>query len=268
MSKKKPDEQEPRERDEAIAELQGSLDEVLAKLHEAESRLADQESRIKVLGRGREETLLELNDARAQLERVTAERDRLQGQFNAVEAMQTETIALPEGSENGFRMSDPLPSIDDLMANLSLTDDGRDNAIVNAQRAEAPAAAEEDSADMIAPELIAPEEFGGSGDAPSSEGRGAEALLVFLNGDQPIKYPLYKKEITIGRADTADIRIDGDFISRLHARIVTSDGGVAIEDFGSKNGVHVNRERVSTRVLEHGDVISIGKLLFAFVDIA
>ena len=72
--------------------------------------------------------------------------------------------------------------------------------------------------------------------------------------------------MTIGRADSADIRIDGAFISRIHARIVCRDDGTMIEDAGSKNGFKVNSEAVKHHNLTHGDVIGIGKLRFMFVD--
>lgn len=87
MAKTTPDQEELRKRDERIAGLRSSLEDALAKLQSAEERLTDQESRLKKLGRGREETLLELSETRAQLERVKAERDGLQSHFDDVEAM-------------------------------------------------------------------------------------------------------------------------------------------------------------------------------------
>jgi hypothetical protein len=256
-------------------ELKRALDEALLRLREAEGQLADQGSRIKSLGRGREETLLELNETRAALERVTAERDRLQGNFEAVERMQTETIALPDTADDA-RHDHALPSIEELMASLSLTDDGRDNAVVNAQRVEAPAGLD-DSQIMIAPVLIAPEEFAGDETGAGSDhidsvaralaGDAEEgALLVFLSSDRPVRYRLTKRLMTIGRGDTMDIRVEGEFISREHARIRVDNGAVSIEDAGSKNGIKVNKKRVGRQALRHGDVISIGKLLFAFID--
>jgi FHA domain len=260
-----------------IAELEKGLDEALAKLRKAETGLADQAARIKTLGRGREETLLELNDTRAKLERALAQRDTLQGTADAVERMQTETIALPESADDSRHEEALLPSIDELMASLSITEDGRENAVTSAQRAEEPTSID-DSQIMLAPELMAPEEFAerdthAASDAleaaaaeVSAEASAAGALLVFLNGDQPIRYPLYKELMTIGRSDVADIRIDGEFISREHARIVAKGDRVSIEDAGSKNGIKVNKKLVKRQALQHGDVITIGRLLFAFID--
>jgi hypothetical protein len=94
-------------------------------------------------------------------------------------------------------------------------------------------------------------------------------LLVFVDAEPPIKYPLYKAVMTVGRSETADIRVEGDFISRVHARVTTAaDGQVTAEDVASKNGIQVNNEEVNRRVLRHGDVLSLGKLHFTFIDTA
>jgi pSer/pThr/pTyr-binding forkhead associated (FHA) protein len=74
--------------------------------------------------------------------------------------------------------------------------------------------------------------------------------------------------MTIGRADAADIQIDNDFLSRVHARIVSTPTGVAIEDVESKNGIRVNAKDVKRKELRHGDIIDVGRLRFRFIDIA
>ena len=72
--------------------------------------------------------------------------------------------------------------------------------------------------------------------------------------------------MTIGRADIADIQINNGFLSRLHARIVSTPDGVAIEDIESKNGIRVNAKLVTRQELRHGDVIDLGRLRFRFID--
>jgi hypothetical protein len=93
-------------------------------------------------------------------------------------------------------------------------------------------------------------------------------VLVYLDSDPPIRYPLYRKVTTIGRAETADIRVTSDFISRIHARIIDMDGSVLVEDAGSKNGIEVNSRPVLRYALRHGDVLSLGTFHFTFVDLA
>jgi pSer/pThr/pTyr-binding forkhead associated (FHA) protein len=74
--------------------------------------------------------------------------------------------------------------------------------------------------------------------------------------------------ITIGRSELADIRVDGDFISRVHARVLAHDGRAVVEDVASKNGIKVNGKPVKRQPLQHGDVLSLGKLHFTYIDTA
>lgn len=92
-------------------------------------------------------------------------------------------------------------------------------------------------------------------------------LLIALNGDQVIKYPLYKKIVTIGRGAFNDIQIRTQFVSRSHARILTDSSGAIIEDMNSKNGVTVNGQNVQLRRLKNGDVVDVGKIHFKFIDL-
>ena len=49
----------------------------------------------------------------------------------------------------------------------------------------------------------------------------------------------------VGRDRDCAVRIDSVTISRRHARIVVTDGEAVVEDLGSKNGTHVNGQRVT-----------------------
>ncbi|MEE8281589.1 MAG: FHA domain-containing protein [Gammaproteobacteria bacterium] len=92
-------------------------------------------------------------------------------------------------------------------------------------------------------------------------------LLIALNGDHVIKYPLYKNIVTIGRGPFNDIQIRTQFVSRSHARIVTNSAGAIIEDMNSKNGISVNGRRTQQWRLKNGDVIDVGKINFKFIDL-
>ncbi len=70
-----------------------------------------------------------------------------------------------------------------------------------------------------------------------------------------------KQELTIGRADTSDIKIDGLQISNRHARIINSNSGVIIEDLNSTNGVYVNGNRISRQAITPNDAVQIGSFL-------
>jgi len=75
-----------------------------------------------------------------------------------------------------------------------------------------------------------------------------------------------KQEITIGRDAENDIQIDNIAVSGEHARILKGPDHYFIEDLNSTNGTFVNEEKITKRVLEENDAITIGKhtLVVAF----
>ncbi len=238
-------------------------------LADAQAVIADQKARLKALGNGREEGMRALAATRTELDRVSRERDQLREQLNRVEGMQTSTVALPDEDESVFTpaASGTLPSIDELMADLSSIRESRGDVEGHLHLK---AAAPEDalSVEMLAPALVFPEEYGGTASSSSDKTAPTTRVLVLLDGEQPIKYPLYKDEMTIGRIEGADIMIDSHFISRLHARVVATARGISIEDIESKNGVKVNGKLARSHTLQHGDLVSLGGLRFRFLDTA
>src|SRR5712691_7190393 len=71
--------------------------------------------------------------------------------------------------------------------------------------------------------------------------------------------PLIRDEITIGRKEGNTIRLTERNVSRRHAKLVSQNGGVYIEDLGSYNGVRINGNRIDSRsAIVEGDRIQIG----------
>ena len=65
--------------------------------------------------------------------------------------------------------------------------------------------------------------------------------------------------VVLGRGTGCDIVLDGDDISRRHAKAVPTAEGVILEDLGSHNGTFVNGERIQgPSRLGHGDVFTVG----------
>jgi len=63
----------------------------------------------------------------------------------------------------------------------------------------------------------------------------------------------------IGRDRDAVVWIDDESVSRRHARISIANGGVSIEDLGSKNGTYVGDQRIRQPArLTERDVVRIG----------
>jgi len=81
------------------------------------------------------------------------------------------------------------------------------------------------------------------------------------------EYPLDSEETTIGRKPSNTIEIDNLAVSSLHARVLQIGSKTILEDMGSTNGTLVNNKPIRKHVLQHGDIIGIGKHTLAFVDI-
>jgi FHA domain-containing protein len=65
--------------------------------------------------------------------------------------------------------------------------------------------------------------------------------------------------IVMGRGTGCDIVLDGDDVSRRHAKAMPTDDAVIVEDLGSHNGTFVNGERIEgPSRLGHGDVFTVG----------
>ena len=64
---------------------------------------------------------------------------------------------------------------------------------------------------------------------------------------------------TMGRSDSAEIRVDDPFASSAHARIYERGDFMYLEDMGSTNGTYLNGRQVKTAErLKMADVIRIG----------
>lgn len=65
--------------------------------------------------------------------------------------------------------------------------------------------------------------------------------------------------VSVGREEENSIQLNDDRISRFHAKIQYHSGRVILTDLGSTNGTRVNGHPIQTRILQAGDVISIGR---------
>jgi len=71
--------------------------------------------------------------------------------------------------------------------------------------------------------------------------------------------PIDKPVFTIGRRSETDLRLPGADISRVHAEITVVNGTCTLHDRQSRFGTFVNNERITERVLAHGDQIRFGQ---------
>src|SRR3954464_7989616 len=91
--------------------------------------------------------------------------------------------------------------------------------------------------------------------------------LRFISGKyQGGEFPLRpNREIVIGRSSDLDMVLVEDMVSRKHAKSVTDEKGVSIEDLGSTNGTFVNGEKIRKVDLKDGDRILIGTSIIKLV---
>lgn len=92
------------------------------------------------------------------------------------------------------------------------------------------------------------------------------AWLVFLNDEnQPFRdIRLEHEKNTIGKGTDADIRLNDDFASRLHALVHYEDGHFFVSDLGSTNHTWLNENKVAREELKEGDIIRIGRQKMIF----
>lgn len=65
--------------------------------------------------------------------------------------------------------------------------------------------------------------------------------------------------LQLGRGEEADVQLADPSVSRNHAMIDLGAGYAIVRDLGSTNGTFVNGERIETRKLMPGDVLTVGK---------
>ncbi|MGB9691076.1 MAG: FHA domain-containing protein [Candidatus Sumerlaeaceae bacterium] len=93
-------------------------------------------------------------------------------------------------------------------------------------------------------------------------GRKMKKLLVISQGG--VREVELGQEMTIGRAYTNLLRLEGEEVSRVHAILYKRDEEYLIRDLDSKNGVYLNGQRVTSSLVVPGDEIQIGNYILLF----
>ena len=90
-------------------------------------------------------------------------------------------------------------------------------------------------------------------------------LLVFeARSSRTCQVPI-SGELFIGRSLDADVYLDENAVSRIHAKLTMTDGEASIADLNSRNGTIVNGERITgPRRLTPGDTIDICGVTLVF----
>ncbi|MCP4675312.1 MAG: GGDEF domain-containing protein [Deltaproteobacteria bacterium] len=88
-----------------------------------------------------------------------------------------------------------------------------------------------------------------------------EACLVVLHGpDVGNVIPLNTGEVIIGRSADCTAVMQGEGISRTHARVRLGESGrVTVQDLGSTNGTFIGGRKIDRETLEIGDKLLLGQ---------
>jgi len=89
------------------------------------------------------------------------------------------------------------------------------------------------------------------------------ATLVITSAQHEGRRIEVSRELVIGR-ENVDVEIDDAELSRRHVAVRPKEGGLEVEDLGSRNGTRVDGTRIDgpTRI-RHGAVLSVGMTVFA-----
>ncbi len=87
-------------------------------------------------------------------------------------------------------------------------------------------------------------------------------LVMFRPQGDRRSFSLTRDLTIIGRREDCDFRIPLGEISRKHCRLIKDTDALRIEDLGSSNGTYHNGTRVQEAVLQPGDTLQVGSVVF------
>lgn len=99
---------------------------------------------------------------------------------------------------------------------------------------------------------------------PTTTTTGQPRLRVVNGAGASNEIPLTRDVLVVGRASTADIRLDDTGVSRQHAEVRREGDDVVIVDLGSTNGTSVNGRVVERARLTPGDRIELGRTTLVY----
>jgi pSer/pThr/pTyr-binding forkhead associated (FHA) protein len=103
----------------------------------------------------------------------------------------------------------------------------------------------------------------------TTEGGGSTVIfsmpkLVAIQNGAPAEEYVLNAKTSIGRTSKNDIQVLEDSVSRSHCEVILAADGYKVMDLGSHNGISVNGEKVTERLLADGDILQIGTRQFLF----
>ena len=97
--------------------------------------------------------------------------------------------------------------------------------------------------------------------------RAGTSVLLGEAGTEIGEFRLIRAVTTLGRADFADVKAKGFFLSGLQAKIVKEPDGFYLVNLGRRGKTRLNGETVSQKQsLKNDDLIQVGKSVFRYLD--
>jgi len=100
---------------------------------------------------------------------------------------------------------------------------------------------------------------------------GAETHVMQIevrnDGETEAVYTFPAGRVIVGRSPDNEIYIKSKFVSRHHLQLVSNGERCVIEDLNSTNGVFIGEAQVKKRLLDDGDVISLGGHELIYTDL-
>ena len=87
-------------------------------------------------------------------------------------------------------------------------------------------------------------------------------LVMFRSQGDRRSFSVTRDLTVIGRREDCDFRIPLGEISRKHCRLIKEADTLRIEDLGSSNGTYHNGTRVQEAILQPGDTLQVGSVVF------
>lgn len=84
-------------------------------------------------------------------------------------------------------------------------------------------------------------------------------LIITRDGDTLSEFTFAEKKVLVGRSDFADVIVDDDYVSKIHAVLLLYTDALVLLDLNSANGTTVNSVKVRKTILKDDDIISLGR---------
>jgi len=102
--------------------------------------------------------------------------------------------------------------------------------------------------------------------APRAEDALAFLVLIYpLGPGVGTRYALGVEPTTIGTADGCDIRLLDGSVAERHTQIALEGGEHVVADLDNKTGTFVNQVRVARHLLQDGDYLHVGGVIFRYL---